>query len=73
MLQKSAKTAPAEPAFSHADMQMIVQVLANQPLQNLQAAHNLNALIQRFTLFCAKSLGPTPPAPPPAPAPKAGK
>lgn len=72
MLTKTAKT-PSTDGFSHADMNMILSVLANQPLQNLQAARSLDALIGRFTLFCAKSLGPTPKAAEPPAQGKVGK
>jgi hypothetical protein len=58
-------------AFSHKDMETIVNVLANQPLQNLNAAAGLQALINRFVAFSAKHLGPTPK--PKADAEKKGK
>ncbi len=71
LTQKSLKAA-APPQFSHADMETIISVLANQPLQNLSAAQGLQALINRFAQFSAKHLGPKPaqaaPTAPAAPA-----
>lgn len=61
-------------AFSHRDVESIISVLANQPLQNLNAAAGLQALINRFALFSAKHLGPAPGSKPAAkPAEKQAK
>lgn len=49
--------------FSVNDMQLITQILENQPLQNMAAARNIGQLIHRFQGFCASHLAPPPPAP----------
>ena len=60
--------------FNHDDASSILSIIANAPLQNMQAAIGVQALMNRFALFVADKLGPTPPQTPAAePAKPAGK
>lgn len=71
MLQATNGPQPAK--FCHQDAQDIISILGNQPLQNLQAAESLKALITRFAIHVGETLGPSKPAPKQPVAPAAGK
>lgn len=62
MLQQTPGKPPQN--FTHDDANTILSIIGNQPLQNMQAALGVQALMQRFSLFVAAKLGPN--VPPPA-------
>jgi hypothetical protein len=55
---------PAPASFSKRDMETILTIIDNQPLQNMKVARELQALQNRFVLFCSLHL-PQPEAPKP--------
>lgn len=42
--------------FTQRDMETIIAIIDNQPLQNMKVARELQALQQRFVLFCTANL-----------------
>lgn len=63
--------ASSTPAFSKRDMETVLAIMDNQPLQNMKVAREMQALQTRFTLFCSRHL-PKPEAEKPAAGGKRG-